>query len=126
MRLAKKGKILTAEHRKNISLGKLGENHHYYGKKRSIKTVQKMSEGAKLQWFRFKNLGYQKAPMTELTKIKKSKSIVLLDQIFNVIQKFQSTSLAIKFLKIGHIKLNSILDPNILLENKYYLKSFKI
>jgi hypothetical protein len=31
-----------------------------------------------------------------------------------------------KELKIGQIKLNSILDKNILLENKSYLKSFKI
>lgn len=88
-----------------------------------------MSEGAKLQWVRLKkkqNLGYKKAPMTELTKLKKSKSIVLLDQNLNVIQKFHSTTLAMKELKIGHIKLNSILDKNILLENKYYLKSFKI
>lgn len=46
--------------------------------------------------------------MTELTKLKKSKSIVLLDQNLNVIQKFQSTTLAMKELKIGHIKLNSI------------------
>lgn len=85
-----------------------------------------MSEGAKLQWVRLKNLGYKKAPMSELTKLKLSKSIVLLDQNLNVIQKFHNTTLAMKELKIGYIKLNSILDKNILLENKYYLKSFKI
>ena len=72
------------------------------------------------------NLGYKKAPMTELTKIKKSKSIVLLDQNLNVIQKFNSTTLAMKELNIGHIKLKSILDKNILLENKDYLKSLKL
>ena len=38
--LAKKGQILTEEHRKNISLGKLGEKHHYYGKKRTLETIK--------------------------------------------------------------------------------------
>ena len=63
--------------------------------------------------------------MSDLTKLKKSKSIVLLDQKLIEIQKFKSTTLALKELKIGHKNLNSMLDKNILLENKYYLKSLK-
>jgi len=63
--------------------------------------------------------------MSDLTKLKKSKSIVLLDQKLIEVLKFQSTTLTLKELKIGHKKLNSMLDKNILLENKYYLKSLK-
>jgi hypothetical protein len=63
--------------------------------------------------------------MSDLTKLKKSKSIVLLDQNLIEIQKFKSTTLALKELKIGYKKLNSMLDKNILLENKYYLISLK-
>ena len=65
--------------------------------------------------------------MSDLTKLKKSKSIVLLDQKLIEVQKFKSTTLALKLkeLKIGHKILNSMLDKNILLENKYYLKSLK-
>jgi hypothetical protein len=63
--------------------------------------------------------------MSDLTKLKKSKSIVLLDLKLIEVQKFKSTTLALKELKIGHKKLNSMLDKNILLENKYYLKSLK-
>jgi len=63
--------------------------------------------------------------MSEITKLKKSKSIILLDLNFNEIKKFNSIILAMKELKIGYIKLKSILDKNILLENKYYLKSLK-
>lgn len=32
---SKKGKILSEEHIKNISLGKIGGKHHYFGKNRS-------------------------------------------------------------------------------------------
>ena len=73
--------------------------------------------------------------MSDLTKLKKktkkktkkSKSIVLvlLDQKLIEVQKFKSTTLALKELKIGHKILNSMLDKNILLENKYYLISLK-
>jgi hypothetical protein len=52
--------------------------------------------------------------MRDLTKLKKSKSIVLLDQKLIEVQKFKSTTLALKELKIGPNKLNSMLDK------KYY------
>ena len=86
-----------------------------------------MSEGAKLQWKRLKSKGtvYNRPPMSDLTKLKKSKSIVLLDQKLIEVHKFKRITLALKELKIDHKNLNSMLDKNILLENKYYLKSLK-
>lgn len=78
---------------------------------------------AKLQWKRLRTINYKKPPMNEITKLKKSKSIILLDINLNEVKRFNSTTLAMKELKIGHIKFKSILDKNILLENKYYLKS---
>jgi len=54
--------------------------------------------------------------MSDLTKLKKSKSIVLLDQKLIEVQKIKSTTLALKELKIGHKNLNSMLDKNILLK----------
>lgn len=41
------GKIFSEEARTNMSLCKLGENHHYYNKKRSEKTKKKISESRK-------------------------------------------------------------------------------
>jgi hypothetical protein len=95
--------------------------------KKNFRNNKILSEGAKLQWKRLKSKGtvYKRATMSDLTKLKKSKSIELLDQKLIEVQKFKSTTLALKELKIGHKKLNSMLDKNILLEKKYYLKSLK-
>jgi hypothetical protein len=48
-----------------------------------------------------------------------------MDLKFNEVKKFNSTILAMKELKIGYLKMKYILDKNILLDNKYYLKSLK-
>jgi hypothetical protein len=125
MSLAKKGKKLSTEHRTNISLGKIGDKHHLFGKKRSLDTIKKMSKAAKLNWEKLKSdkIPYKKLPMTEITKSKLSKSIILLDKNFIEVKKFSSTTIALKELKIGHAKLLSLLNKNYLLDEKYYLKS---
>ena len=51
-------------------------------KKNFRNNKKNLSEGAKLQWKRLNSKGtvYKRAPMSDLTKLKKSKSIVLLDK----------------------------------------------
>ena len=81
-------------------------------KKRTLETIKICLKVLKLQWKRLKSKGtvYKRAPMSDLTKLKKSKLIVLLDQKLIEVQKFKSTTLAQKELKIGHKILNSMLD----------------
>lgn len=73
----RKGRILSEEHIKNISLGKLGEKHHYFGKNRSIETKLKISSS-------LKNHPSLIKPMTEEAKLKlslkNSKGIIMVDK----------------------------------------------
>lgn len=119
---AKKGITLSEQHIKNISLGKLGEKHHYFGKNRSIETKLKIS-------LTLKNNPSLMKPMTEEAKLKlslkNSKGIVMLDKDLNIIKTFKNTTLAMKELNIGHLKLKSYLDKDLLYNDLYYLKSIK-
>ena len=85
----RKGMILSKEHIKNISLGKLGVKHHYFGKNRSIKTRLKIS-------LSLKNHPSLMKPMTEEAKLKlslkNSKAIIMIDKNLNVIKTFKNTT----------------------------------
>ena len=112
--------ILSDEHIKNISLGKIGGKHHYFGKNRSIETKLKISST-------LKNHPSLMKPMTEEAKLKlslkNSKGVIMVDKDFNIIKNFKNTTSAMKELKIGHIKLKRYLDNNVLYNELYYLKS---
>ena len=112
--------ILSDEHIKNISLGKTGDKHHYFGKNRSIETKLKIS-------LSLKNHPSLMKPMTEEAKLKLSlkfsKGIIMVDKDSNIIKTFKNTTSAMKELKIGHIKLKKYLENTLLYKDLYYLKS---
>lgn len=108
MSLKKKGKKLSLEHRKNISLGKLGDKHQYYGQKRTIETKLKIS-------LSLKNHPSLTKPLKEETKFKlslsNSKIINLVDRDSNILKTFNQTTIALKELKISHKKLIDFILP---------------
>ena len=112
--------VACAEHIKNISLGKIGEKHHYFGKNRSIETKLKIS-------LSLKNHPSLMKPMTEEAKLKLSlkisKGIIMVDKNSNLIKTFKNTTSAMKELKIGHKNLKKYLDSTLLYNGLYYLKS---
>jgi group I intron endonuclease len=114
----KKGIKLSEEHKKNISLGKLGDKHHYFGKKRgslSMNTKLKMS-------LALKNHPSLTKPKTEEMKSKLSKEIILTDKDNNIIKIFKGTIIAMKELKITHKKLKDYLNNNKLYKEQFYIK----
>lgn len=122
MSLKKKGVKLSEEHIKNISLGKLGEKHHNFGKNLSIETRLKISSS-------LKNHPSLMKPMGEKAKLiiskKNSRDIIMVDKDLNIIKTYKNTRTAMKELKIGNLKLKDYLDNNLLYKDLYYLKSIK-
>lgn len=115
---SKKGKSLTPEHIKNISLGKIGPKHHLYGKKRDPEVIDKIKNklinhpSLTQPWSQEKK---------DLLSLKQSKPLILYDLDGNIVEKFSSTTLAMKNLKIGHVKLKRLLNGE-LLNNLYSLR----
>jgi group I intron endonuclease len=61
---AHKGKIISEEHRQNISKSRLGEKHRLFGKKHPKEVIEKMSEAKKGE----KNPSFGKSPSKETRK----------------------------------------------------------
>jgi len=116
---SKIGKFLTIEHIRNISLGKLGDKHHLYGKRRDLKVVEKIREKLKNHPSLKKKWSQERK---ELLSKRFSKGVIVTDLNNKEIVQYSSRSIAMKELKIGHNKLINLLNGE-LLNNKYKVKN---
>jgi group I intron endonuclease len=103
MRLAKKGKPLSDEHKKNISISQSGENHPWFGRKHTDETKKKISE---------KRKGIKNEKHSDYMKKNNPKnlSVLINGRIFDSIQQ-ASEELNIPR-HVVKTKLNSLNYPN--------------
>lgn len=103
--LSKKGKPLSEEHRLNISLGKRGSLHHYFGQKRNPETTAQMRESLKKSQGKFKWI-----------------PIHFCDLEGIIIGSFDSVTEAANCQGCSGNKIHNYLDRNKLYDKKFFIR----